>query len=548
MFKTLHQRLIELTLLIIFLAMAISACGDDQSDAESGLPTQIPTSTARPHATITPVAIAAMNEPALVDWENVDVFKSAMRPEFADDVEQFANSRRHYIEATIEMNPIATVINGVQRARYTNTYDFPLNSIVFRLVPNTPLTGWRMQVSDLTMNGEAVQPTYEVYETVMEVPLDQPLQPGESVEFTMRFNLVAERGFSNGIFANTGDIFASPVWYPCFGVYDEGVGWWKGVYANADPYYNETGLFEIMLTHSPDLNITISGTNIGTEENADGSVTEHIVSGPMRDNFMFASPKSGKLTDSVDGITINVVYMPGGERASEWAMESGIRSFSIFNDVYGEYPYNELDIIEIDLRGQAGGVEFSGAVTIADDFWENGSPQLEGVIAHEIGHQYWYGLVGNNAITKTWLDEALASYSEFVYWRAAYDDNEKRANDSIDGDRNFYNFARSNGGDYPLTTISWNTCGDLNNCFLPYTKGALFYVELEKEYSRELVYQALHAYFEDMHYKVAAEADLLRNFEAVIGEDLDAYFYEWIGDFVGLDPEAKAEVDKERSQ
>ncbi len=548
MFKTLHQRLIGLTLLLVFLALALSACGDDKSDAESGLPTQPPTSTARPHATITPVAIVAMNEPALVDWDNVDVFKSAMRPEYANDVETFANTRRHYIEATIEMNPIATIINGVQRARYTNTYDFPLDSIVFRLVPNTPLTGWRMQVSDLTMNGQAVTPTYDVYDTVMEVPLDQSLQPGESVEFTMRFNMVAERGFSNGIFANTGDIFASPVWYPSFGVYDEGIGWWKGAYANADPFYNETGLFEIKLTHSPDLNITISGSNIGTEENADGSVTEHIVSGPMRDNFMFASPKSGKISDVVDGTTINVVYMPGGERASVWAMESGIRSLSIFNDIYGEYPYNELDIIEIDLRGQAGGVEFSGAVTIADDFWENGSPQLEGVIAHEIGHQYWYGLVGNNAITKTWLDEALASYSEFVYWRAAYDDNEDRANDSIDGDRNFYNFARSNGGDYPLTTISWNTCDDLNNCFLPYTKGPLFYVEMEREYGRDLVYQALNAYFEDMHYKIAEEADLLRNFEAVIGQDLDAYFYEWIGDFAGLDPEAKAIVDKERSQ
>ncbi|MBI5928236.1 MAG: M1 family metallopeptidase [Chloroflexi bacterium] len=548
MFKTLHQRLIGLTLLFILLAMVATACSGDESSANSGLPTEISTSTALPHATITPVAVAAMSEPAPVDWSNVDVFKSAMRPDYADDVEQFANSRRHYIEATIEMNPVATVINGVQLARYTNTYDFPLNSIVFRLVPNTPLTGWRMQVSDLTMEGQSVQPNYEVYDSVMEIPLEQPLQPGESLEFSMRFNLVAERGFSNGIFANTGDIFASPVWYPCFGVYDQDKGWWKGVYANADPYYNETGLFEIKLTHSPDLNVTISGTNIGNEQNSDGTLTEYIVSGPMRDNMIFASPKSGMITDTSDGTTINVVYMPGGERASEWAMEVAKRSLDIFNRTYGDFPYNELDIIEIDLRGQAGGVEFSGAVTIADDVWENGSPQLEGVIAHEIGHQYWYGLVGNNAITKTWLDEALASYSEFVYWRAAYDDNEKRANDSIDGDRNFYNFARSSGGDFPLTTISWNTCDELKNCFLPYTKGPLFYVELEKTYGRELVYQALHVYFEDMHYKIATEADLLRNFEAVIGEDLDAYFYEWIGDFPGLDPAAKAQVDKERSQ
>lgn len=548
MLKTLHQRFVGFALLLILLAMVVTACGEDSTSAESKLPTQIATNTARPHATITPVAMAARQAPSPVDWENIDLFKAAMRPEYADDVEQFANTRRHYIEATIEMNPIATIINGTQRARYTNTYNFPLESIVFRLVPNTPLTGWRMQVSNFTMEGQPVQPSYSVFDTVMEVPLNQPLQPGESLEFTMNFNLVAERGFSNGIFANVGDIFASPVWYPCFGVYDEGIGWWKEAYANADPYYNETGLFEIKLTHSPSLNITISGSTIGTEENADGSVTEHIVSGPMRDNFIFASPKSAKITDVAEGTTVNIVYMPGGERASQFAMKSAKQSLEILNGVYGDYPYSELDVIEIDLRGQAGGVEFSGAITIADDYWENGSPNLEGVIAHEIGHQYWYGLVGNNAVTKTWLDEALASYSEYVYWRAAYDDNEERANDSINGDRDFYNFARSNGGDYPLVTIAWTTCDDLNNCFLPYTKGPAFYVELEEMFGREVVYQALRAYQADMRYKIATELDLLRNFEAVIGQDLDAIFYEWIGDFEGLDPEAKAKVDEERSR
>jgi hypothetical protein len=542
-----RQRFFGLTLVLILLAFVGTACSDNESSASGNLPTVMPSDTPRPHATTTPVAVAAVPEPAPVDWAKIDHFDAAMRPEFVDDVARFVDTRRHYIEATVEMNQVATVIDGAQRARYTNIYDFELNEIVFRLVPNTPLTGWRMRVSDLTVAGVPVEPIFEVYDSVMQVPLARPLQPGESVEFFMRFNLTAERGFTSGHYTNSNDVFGAPLWYPAFGVYEEGKGWWKDVYAG-DPYYNETGLFEVKLTHSTDLNITISGVTIETTENGDETITEHIVSGPMRDSYLFVSPKSGMISDSTQDITVKVIYMPGGERAANWAMEVGKKSLEIFNRIYGDYPYSQLDIIEIDLRGQAGGVEFSGALTIGDVFWENGSPQMEGIVAHEVGHQYWYGLVGNNAVGKTWLDEALASYSEFVYWREAYDDDEQRANDSIQGDRDFYNFARSNGADFDLTSIRWDTCDDLNNCFLPYTKGPLFFVELEEMLGREVVYEALHSYFAEMHYGLAHEGDLLRNFEAVSGQELDAFFYEWIGEFPGLDPAAKAEVDNERAQ
>ncbi|MBI5928237.1 MAG: M1 family metallopeptidase [Chloroflexi bacterium] len=540
-----HQRPLIGILCLMIALLAISACSDKASEANDSLPTQIPSTTPRPHATSTPVAVAMLPEPVQVDWSKTDQFASAMRPEFVGDIQQ-GSSRRHYIEATFEMTPLASIVNGVQRVYYTNTSPDTLNEIVFRLAPNTPSVGWRLAVSDVMVNGQPVPPNYELSDSVMQIPLAQPLAPGEGVELFMRFNLVAERGLSNGIFANANNIFASTLWYPALSVYEAGTGWWKGLFAG-DPFYNEMGLFEIKLTHADNMNIVISGVTVDTQPSADSTVTDHIVSGPMRDIALFASPIIGKISGQTDGTTINVYYLPEGERAAEYALQSTQRALEIENRIFGEYPYAELDVLEIDLRGQAAGVEYSGVITASENDWLNGNPSLEITLAHEVGHQYWYGLVGNNAIEETWLDEALASYTEYVYLREAYPDDRQRVSDIIDFDRGAYNFFRSNGGDFPLITIDWATCPQLNNCLIPYTKGPLFYTGLEEMLGQEMVYQALQTYVAEMKYKLATTADLLRVFEQVAGQDLDEYFYRWIGDFPSLDPAAKAAVDRENA-
>jgi aminopeptidase N len=45
---------------------------------------------------------------------------------------------------------------------------------------------------------------------------------------------------------------------------------------------------------------------------------------------------------------------------------------------------------------------------------------LEVTVAHEVAHQWWYSLVGNDVQTESWLDEALASYSQIVYQEAIH--------------------------------------------------------------------------------------------------------------------------------
>src|SRR5262245_46206580 len=130
---------------MIALAFLATACSGKESNASDQLPTRLPDSTPLPHATHTPIAIAALPELAPVDWSQVEHFRSTMKPAFTGDINEYANRQRYYIEATLEINPIVTIINGAQHVRYTNRSSDTLNEIVFRLVPNSPDFGWRMR-------------------------------------------------------------------------------------------------------------------------------------------------------------------------------------------------------------------------------------------------------------------------------------------------------------------------------------------------------------------------------------------------------------------
>jgi len=224
--------------------------------------------------------------------------------------------------------------------------------------------------------------------------------------------------------------------------------------------------------------------------------------------------------------------MPGGEDASEYVMDITLSSLDIFDRVFGDYPYAELDVVELMLASTA--IEDSGLITLATDFWVNGNTFAEGALAHEVAHQWWFGVVGNNQVAKSWVDEGGTTYSEAVYYPERY--NEDTADRlAIQASESIYANFRSNGGvDVPMETHAKDLFGGQFRVIY-YDKGRLFYNEMERLISRESVYEGLRRYYQDMKYDVAYANDILRNMESVTEQELDAFFFEWVGNFDGLD-------------
>ena len=88
---------------------------------------------------------------------------------------------------------------------------------------------------------------------------------------------------------------------------------------------------------------------------------------------------------------------------------------------FAPYPYGSLNIVQADLND---GQEYDGLVFLATKFYNeyNGSARsnLVTIGVHEIAHQWWFGLVGSDQATEPWLDEALAVYSEAIFYKYIY--------------------------------------------------------------------------------------------------------------------------------
>ncbi len=533
--------------LLLVVTVGLAGCGG--SLAAASLPTLVPTVTALPHATPTAMPLPTPLPPAPADWDDLAPYRQAMRAGFEGDVEAFADRNRYFIEATVELGDAATV-RGAQRVRYTNRSGDVLDEIVFRLYPNLEAFSARMDIVSVEVAGVPVAPEYAVRRSVLRVPLPEPLLPGGRVELTLAFTSTIERGFAAnyGEYSYQQGVFTAPEWYPVLSVYEEGAGWWMTRARNqqGEQTYTETGLYDIRITAAADVTLVMSGTEIERHDNGDGTLTRRIVSGPMRDSVLIAGRRLLRLSDTFEGITLNLYYWDDPEQLERnaAAAEAGIaiakRTLGAFNRVFGEYPFNEFDIVQTYTR--AGGIEYPGVIVVADAYWNAADTFFEVVVAHEIGHQWFYSLVGSNQLEYPFVDESLTSFTEYVYfWETAEDERDvQAANDYVRRERQQYNSYVGSG--HPDLPLGLSTDGYVESQYslIIYTKGPLFFNEITTQIGREGVYAFLQEYFRRYRYEIADIPAMLATLEDVTGQEWDALFYEWVGAFPGLDPAAEA--------
>lgn len=104
-------------------------------------------------------------------------------------------------------------------------------------------------------------------------------------------------------------------------------------------------------------------------------------------------------------------------------METATESFELYSNLIGDYPYEELDIISVFMEGA---MEYSGLLMIG--YPDTASEELKLLddgkhyehikshISHEVAHQWFYSVIGNDPYNEPWLDESFAEFLEaFVF-------------------------------------------------------------------------------------------------------------------------------------
>jgi hypothetical protein len=436
-------------------------------------------------------------------------------------------------------------ISGQMTVTYLNSTGDDLSELYFRLYPNSAeYAEGALQVTDARIDGERAFTTVERSETLLTVDIGRPLGAGELVEASLEFvtTLPTDPLESYGMFKYDTDTntYAMAHWLPLLAGWDEIYGWNTGpVSENGDPVYTEAAVFEVELTADADLVFVTSGSALERRVEDDLANTTYAT-GPSRDFVMTASADFLVESRTVGETTVNSWFWPGSEEGGAAAAESGAGSLALFNDLIGDYPYEEFDIVQVDIGNGAGGVEFPGMVYIGSSFYDPGGYAasipgfLEFVVVHEVLHQWFYNLVGNNQYQHAFLDESLSNYLSTIYFADQYGQEAANEQANLQLRLGYFNMLFQEGDQVVnQPTDDFPTGNDYG--VIVYGKGALAFMELRREIGTEAFFAALAQYYEDFAFEVAQPDDLLAAFEEASGQELDDFWDHWFNEAAGLE-------------
>ncbi len=452
---------------------------------------------------------------------------------------QTAAMRSDYVDALLHevwdrytlhlsLDPVGPQFRGELSVYLTNRSDVEFDTIWFHLYPNHPDFGGRLDVTSAHIDGIPVPSRTLHGDTLIGLILPQALRPGHSLTASMTFVARTPRNASQrsfGAYNMEAGVWSIAAGYPLLARYIPNIGWdTRPVEARGDFTVSAIALYDVTVDAPADWHLVSSGTRIEHHQTSEQRQIARFVSGPQREFYLAALQGLEQMHTEVDGIRVVSYVQTGDKAAGAQSLEIAARALRAFNQRFGAYPYNEFEIIQAALT-QFYGMEYPGVVLIEQRLYRRDDQLLETTIAHEISHQWWYGLVGNDAQGEAWLDEGLASYSQILYYQMT--DRPEQAQAELDAFRATYRRLRERGGDAPLATPP----AALNNGrYVPvvYAKGALFFHALRQHIGETAFDHFLLEYVATNSFREIAGPDLLRAAEQACACELDDLFHDWV--------------------
>ncbi|MGH2543923.1 MAG: M1 family aminopeptidase, partial [Ardenticatenaceae bacterium] len=407
--------------------------------------------------------------------------------------------------------------------------------LLFRLYPESPLLfGGDIEVEYVTVSGIAVEWERVLEdETGLQVPLSTPLAPGGTVPVEIAFrgflsDLSSDGAGGYGIFARARHSVTLASWFPLLAVWNEAADEWYNVpvLGQGDAVFTESALIEATLSAPERYELAVSGLVV-EQRAVDGQSIHRVVTGPARDLAMVWMEGYEREELQVGDTTLRNWYRPGDEEGAARALEAAREALALFNESFGPYPFEELDVVEAPLEG-AGGVEYP-QLYLLDEFLyrdENSHDFLAFASAHEMAHQWWYYVVGNDINAAPWQDEALTNWSA-VFWMEQ-SAGETRAEEYLQSiELAVGRFEEERGKEaiaQPLARFV-----DRSDAYgtIVYLKGALFFAALREEIGDDAFFDALQDYYADNFFEITTPAGLLERFETTSGRALDEFYERW---------------------
>jgi hypothetical protein len=251
-------------------------------------------------------------------------------------------------------------------------------------------------------------------QTVMAIALPQPVAPGGSVTLELKWTAHVPRPFSRT--GAIGNFFFIAQWFPKLGVLQDD-GWNCHQFHASTEFFSDYGVYDVSLTVPRGWPVGATGVASERTDNADATTTHRFHQDDVHDFTWTTSPDYIERTaafthPTLPSVAMRLLLQPEHAAQADRHFAAARTTLKYYGEWFGPYPYGHITIIDPAYQSRAGGMEYPTLFT-AGTRWiaPRGVTSPEEVTVHEAGHQFWYGIVGNNEFEDAWMDEGLNTFS-----------------------------------------------------------------------------------------------------------------------------------------
>jgi hypothetical protein len=391
---------------------------------------------------------------------------------------------------------------GRERVSFRNASDQPLHEVYVRLWGNgvdgcgTPGTRPAVEVSGIR-GGTAGRLTVNC--TALRIALPEPLARGKRTAVSFDVSITVPE--HNSRFGREGDFRFLGNALPVLAVHDA-KGWHLDPYvATGESFYALAGDFRVAIDHPSALEVPATGRTWTRSAGPGRSLTVSVAH-RVRDFAWAAGPFRTATETTPGGVRVRSYWAPDTSAAGvRLTRREGAAAVDRFGKEFGRYPYGEIDLVM--TRQFGGGMEYPGLVLLG--ITEEGGP-----VVHEVAHQWWYGIVGNDEYGAPWLDESFAQYANarFYGWetRGCWSDVEWPSDRTAL--TNSMAYWAEHRGEYHFL----------------YTAGPCALADLERTLGADTMARLLKRYARDHWYGVSTTAEFKKAAQSMTGKDLNPFW------------------------
>jgi hypothetical protein len=398
----------------------------------------------------------------------------------------------------------------------------PLSELVFRLYP-AALDPTYLWITEVSQTGQPLA-WDQVHPTTLVVPME--LRAGQTFSVRLQFQgqlppLPATAGY--GIYARSPQAMVLAQAYPVLAPWEEGEWWVRPVLRWGDALVAEVADYTVQVQLPPGWEVVATGVE---EKLGPG---EFSVRGENLREFLFVALRGYQTASQTwGGVEVESWFLPSHREAGKAAARISGQAVVLYQELFCPYPFPELEVVEVPLK-DAAGVEYPGLILGGESYYARypeGEEFFAEIFAHEVAHQWWYALVGNDQVQEPWLDEALATYSSGCYLVAHGGDWEEL----IQWWELAYERASQHNPEAMISDPLEKFPAGIGYGGIVYRGGAVFFHQLRQLMGDEPFFRALRRYAETYAWQLARGEDLLAILQEESPVSLRELCLTWLGE------------------